>query len=335
MIALVKRDAADTDLALIDVPPAAVPVGHVRVAVAASGVCGTDLHIRDGSYNSFPPVVLGHEVSGVVVELGDGVDSAWLDAAVAAETFFSVDGTCDRCREGRPNLCANRRSIGSGAGGGFTASLVVPAINLHRLPASLETVYGALCEPLACVCQSLLDPARVQPGDRVVVTGPGPVGLLAAQVARVMGGTVTVLGTARDTARLDAAAALGIGIGYVEDLNLTPRFDVAVECSGAGPAMAMNFELLRPGGRYVQMGQTDTSVSLRFALVSFKELEISGGFASTPRSWNRALELLETEAVDVRSLVTEIAPLSEWERVFSATANSEGLKYLLRPESGA
>ena len=120
--------------------------------------------------------------------------AAWLGERVVSETYFSTCGACRSCREGRINLCLERRSIGSYVDGAFAPSVVVPARNLHRAPAALSSHAAALTEPLACVCQSLLDPPVVSAGDSVLVIGPGAVGLIAAQVARALGAEVEVLG---------------------------------------------------------------------------------------------------------------------------------------------
>ena len=145
---------------------------------------------------------MGHEVSGIVAEVGQGVTDEWLGARVVSETYFSTCGVCEWCRDGRTNLCPERRSIGSFVDGAFAATVVVPARNLHRVPDGVDEHAAALCEPLACVCHCLCDPPAVTAGDDVLVTGPGPVGLLAAQVARALGGRVLVTGLARDEVRL-------------------------------------------------------------------------------------------------------------------------------------
>src|SRR5437899_4065264 len=152
---------------------------------------------------------MGHEAGGIVSELGSGVGAEWLGARVVCETYSSTCGTCEWCRDGRANLCPRRRSIGSAVDGGFAAQVVVPSRNLHRVPEWLDEHAATLVEPLACVCHCLCDPAAVFPGDEVLVTGPGPVGLLSAQVARALGGRVLVSGLRRDGVRRAVADGLG------------------------------------------------------------------------------------------------------------------------------
>ncbi len=117
-------------------------------------------------------------------------------ARVVTETYFSTCGECDHCRAGRINLCLQRRSIGTHVDGGFAPRLHVPLRNLHRIPDWLDGPAASLIEPLACVCHSLLDPVRIGGGEDVLVTGPGPIGLVAAQAARASGGRVHVRGVA-------------------------------------------------------------------------------------------------------------------------------------------
>src|SRR5215212_1702903 len=209
MLGVAKLAAGPGHIDLVQREPADVPTGCVRLAVRAAGICGTDLHIEAGEYPSVPPVTMGHEVCGAVVETGAGVDAAWDGARVVSETYFSTCGRCRHCRAGRPNLCPDRRSIGTHVDGAFAESVVVPAHGLHRVPEALADAAAALCEPLACVCQSLLDPPAIVPGDRVLVVGPGAIGLLAAQVAAAGGAEVEVRGTAQDGPRLSLARDLG------------------------------------------------------------------------------------------------------------------------------
>jgi L-iditol 2-dehydrogenase len=298
--------------------------------VVGAGICGTDLHIADGEYQTVTPVTMGHEVSGVVVEVGDGVEGSWLGARVASETYFSTCGRCAHCLAGRINLCLERQSIGTHVDGAFAPRMVVPVTNLHRLPDWLDGHVAALCEPLACVCHSVLEPEPVvRAGDDVLVTGPGPVGLLAAQVARAAGGNVHVRGAPRDDRRLGAARELAFETSTTEE-GLVDA-DVVIECSGSEAGMAAGLGAARRGGRYVQIGLAGKPVALPFDLVCFHELTISSGFASTPTSWEKALELVTDRRVELERLLTGVVPLEDWERAFAATRAAEGIKFVLNP----
>jgi L-iditol 2-dehydrogenase len=303
--------------------------GEVAVDVRAAGVCGTDLHIWLGEYPSVPPVTMGHEVCGIVSAVGSGVDDGWLGARVAVETFFSTCGECAYCRAGKLSVCEQRRSIGTHVDGGFAPRLVLPARNLHRVPDALPDEAASLSEPLACVCNSLLDPSRVQVGDDVLVIGPGAIGLIAAQVARASGGRVTVRGAERDRARLSLAASLGFDTSVVG--SDPPAADVVIECSGAGPGIADALQAARRRGRVVQMGLRGGDVTIPYDLICFHELTVSAGFASNPLSWRRAMALLDAEAVSLAPLVTEVVPLADWRRAFDASRAGEGVKYVLDP----
>ena len=329
MIGLAKLEPGPGHVALAERPEPVAEPGTVILEVVAAGICGTDLHIEDGEYASRPPVTMGHEVSGVVRELGEAVDGGWLGARVVTETYFSTCGRCEYCADGRKNLCPERRSIGSFVDGGFAARLVVPAENLHRLPDWLDARPAAMTEPLACCCQSL-PMGTVHQGDRVLVVGPGPVGLLAAQVAQAQGGTVHVRGTPRDEARLAVARELGLGTSTTADASLGD-FDLVVECSGHEAGMTSALEAARRGARYVQIGLAGKPVTIPFDLVCFKELTVTSGNASTPASWHRALELIESRAVRLEPLLSEAVPLAEWERAFAATRRGAGIKYVLVP----
>jgi L-iditol 2-dehydrogenase len=327
---LTKLAPGAGNAALSDRPePTAMP-GHVVLDVVAGGICGTDIHIYDGEFATLPPVTMGHEVSGVVAQLGEGVDAGWRGARVVTETYFSTCGHCRFCLAGRINLCLERRSIGSFVDGGFAPRLHVPARNLHRIPDWLDGRVAALAEPLACCCQSLLNPERVVPGDSVLVVGPGPMGLLAAQVAHAAGGDVHVRGTPSDAERLEVATRLGFTTSTTED-GSAGDFDVVVECSGHEAGMTFALESARRGGRYVQIGLAGKPVSIPFDLVCFGELTVTSGNASTPPSWERALQLIGDRQVELEPLFSVAVPLTEWEQAFAATRGGAGIKYVLVP----
>jgi L-iditol 2-dehydrogenase len=301
--------------------------GEVLIEVHGAGICGTDLHIAAGEFFSRPPVTMGHEVSGVVSEVGDNVAHSWLGASVVSETYYSTCGHCAWCREGQINLCPERRSIGSFVDGAFARQLLVPATNLHRIPEWLDEHAAVLIEPLACVCHCLCDPARVTVGDRVLVTGPGPVGLLAAQVARAFGGDVLLVGLPQDESRLAVAHSLGFATAHVPE----PGAHVVIECSGAAGGAATCFEAAARGARYVQVGVFGKDVSVPLDNLFRKELVMTSGFASTPRSWRRAMSLVEARLIALEPLVSGVVPLAEWQGVFADLRCGRGMKIVFDP----
>jgi L-iditol 2-dehydrogenase len=338
--ALRKLTIESDSLALVDVPEPHAGDAQARIAVTGAGICGTDLHILHGDYSSRPPVTLGHEVAGRVDEVGAGVDSSWLGALVGTETAFSTCGLCRWCRTGRPMLCAQRLSVGSGVDGGFASHVVVPARLLHRLPQDLDDHAAALAEPLACACNALLDPDAVQPGDRVVVFGAGAVGLLAAQVAAATGGVVTVLGAPGDEERLAIAASLGFETGVSSDPALEEELDrrtrdrsvdVVIEAAGAGPAVHRGLRLVRSGGRYVQMGLLGGDVTVPFGEIVVREIAVRGSFGTSPGSWLRLELLLASGAMKLEPLITSVLPLSGADEAMARFRERQGIKTIFDP----
>ncbi|MBL8147535.1 MAG: zinc-binding dehydrogenase [Anaerolineae bacterium] len=327
---------------LRDIPEPHAGPGQVRIKVAAAGICGTDLHIYKDEFKSWPPVVLGHEVAGVVDETGPGVESILLGQRVTTETYFSTCGECRYCRCGRANLCLNRRSIGSAVNGGFTNYVVVPFRNLHALPDSIDDRAGALTEPLACVVHATLTTPTVAPGDVAVIAGPGAIGLLTLQVVKAAGATAIVLGADGDEQRLALAQHLGAdhifnvrqGDPAALVADVTPEglgADVVYECSGAGPAAQQLLTLARRGARYVQIGLFGKPVAWDLDQVCFRELLVTGSNASVPAAWNRALQLLESGLVQTAPLITAAYPVTDWQQAFDGFEQKTAIKTLLIP----
>ena len=179
------------------------------------------------------------------------------------------------------------------------------------------------------MCQCLLDPSAVQVGDGVLVVGPGPVGLLAAPVARALGGDPVVVGLETDAPRLEVARQLGFRTEHAG--APLGDFDVVLECSGSAGGAAACLESAARGGRYVQIGVFGRTVTVPLDRIFQKELVVSSGFASTPRSWRRAMKLIEDRRVELAPLVSSVAPLSAWEEVFADLRAGRGVKVVFDP----
>jgi L-iditol 2-dehydrogenase len=330
MIAIVKKRLGEGGVEISSWPIPVTRAGDVLVEVHAAGVCGTDLHLLADGYPSRPPVVMGHEVAGVVVQVGEGADADLLGARVACETHHQLCD-CVHCQEGRRNLCDNKISMGSFVDGGFAQYVRVPAHLVHRVPEHISLSEAAMSEPLACVAHLLLDPPVISAGDRVLVTGPGPMGLLSAQVARACGALVTVSGLAADAPRLDVARLLGF---QATDGPVETGFDVVLECSGSAGGARVALEAARKAGRYVSVGIHSRDITVPLDLLLYKELTVTSGFAATAQSWRRAMRLLDDRLVDLAPLISSVEPLSRWGHVIEQLRAGEGMKILFDPQMG-
>jgi L-iditol 2-dehydrogenase len=333
MLGVTKFAVGDGYVDLREWPDPVAGPGQAVLEVIGAGVCGTDLHIWHGEYATTPPVVVGHEVAGRVIAVGPDVPGELIGQRAATESYTSC-GACRQCRSGHPNLCSSRRSIGTHVNGGFAERIVLPAAGLHVLPESVSDHVAGLCEPLACVCHALLESRAVQPGDGVLVVGPGAIGLLAALVARTAGGEVRICGLEKDTARLALARQLGIEAFVVGDV-VSLESDVVVECSGSADGVTYALQQARKGGHVVQLGLSGKPMTVPFDAICLRELRVTSGFAATPLSWLNAMRLLETGKVDMSPLVTMAFGLGAWETVFQRSAEASGVKFVFDPRLAA
>jgi L-iditol 2-dehydrogenase len=343
MKALYKFAPGPGNLALREAARPSPEAGQVVIRVQAAGICGSDLHIRawDTRVTMRPPVIIGHEFSGVIDELGPGVEGWQVGDRVTAEPSYSVCGRCLWCRSGSYNLCPERRVLGFWADGAFAEYTRVPADRLHRLPVTVSYQEGALVEPLACCAHAVLELTGGMVGDLAVVIGPGTIGLLAMQVAKAAGARVIVLGTRVDGARLEVARELGashvVNVDESDPRELVMALsggvgaDVVIECSGAPAAVDVGLDLVRRQGRYTQIGLSGRPVTADLEKIAYKELRIAGSFAQKWTAWVQALALLERGEVHLQPLITDVLPLAEWDKAFAMLARKEGLKIVLEP----
>jgi L-iditol 2-dehydrogenase len=344
MKGLVKYAKGNGNMAVREVDEPKPGAGQIKVEIKAAGICGSDLHIFHDDIAGIPinpPVITGHEFCGVVADVGTGVTEWKVGDRVTSETAFSFCGSCLHCRTGRYNLCNNRRTLGYWYNGVFTKFTIVPKERVHRLPDHVDYIAGALCEPLACVTHAVLDLTSITTGDVVLVIGPGSIGLLALQVAKSQGAVVVVSGTDVDDQRLSLARKLGAD--YAVDVtrenisDVVNRFskdrgaDVVLECSGAPRAANDGLVLARKGGQYTQIGLFGKPIQIDFEKICFRELKVTGSLGSTWVSWEKAIQLLAAGTVNTRDLVSDIMPITEWEKAFAKFESKEGMKLVLTP----
>ncbi len=342
MKGLVKSKIGSGFLGIEDVAIPEPGNNEVRIKVKYCGICGTDLHIwKDNSYPTRPPVVIGHELSGIIDKTGSDALKYEIGDRVVSETYYYTCGNCYYCRTGYSNLCKDRLSIGSGVNGAFTEYVVVPEKNIHKIPDNISLKEASLCEPLACCVQAVYEFAKVLPEDWVVVTGPGTIGLLCLEILNTIGCNIIMFGTDKDTERLTLAKTLGADYTFsVTSDNIEDRIfditkgrgvDFAFECSGAAHAIDLCIRLLNKGTTLVQVGLSGKPVLMDANSITLKELTYQGTFAQKWKWWDKALDLMSAAKLNLEPLITDVLSLDDWEIGFNKSINNEGFKVILKP----
>jgi threonine dehydrogenase-like Zn-dependent dehydrogenase len=327
--------------AVRQVPEPVPGPGEVLVEVAAAGICGSDLEVLDGrrpaAYVDYP-VVPGHEWAGRVVTAGPGVDGVAPGDPVVAEGLRAC-GVCDRCAEGRTNICtAAYAETGFTHPGALAERLVVPAGLLHRLPADRPVEWAALLEPAACVASGLLEAGVPLPGSRVAVVGDGPLGLLALLLLGTTSPAELVLVGARP-----ARLAFGPRCGATQVVaaadraalaDLAGQLDAVVEASNAPAGAATALSMLRRGGSAVLLGISGAGQPVIDPdTVTLNQLRLQGGFAASRNAWRWVVGLYTDGILDPAPLVTHHFPLEEVDGAFAALSTADGgaVKILIHP----
>jgi threonine dehydrogenase-like Zn-dependent dehydrogenase len=286
----------------------------VVVDVERVGVCGTDVEFFTGEMaylhqgHAAYPMRLGHEWAGVVTEVGAGVDRSWLGRRVMGDTMLG-DGVCRRCQRGHQHVCENREEVGirGGRPGALAEKLAVPAGSLHPLPESVDPVLGALVEPGGNALRAA-QAAAVTPGDRVLVLGPGTIGLLVAMFLRASGASVHLLGSTPSS--LEFARGLGFSdVWREEDLPSLP-FDAVVDASNAAYLPAKALELVEPAGRLVYIGLAGTPSLIDTRILALKDVTAVGVLSASP-GLDATIAAYAAGAVDPRPLVAATVGLDE------------------------
>ena len=286
-------------------PPVAVP-GEVVVDVERVGVCGTDVEFFTGEMayldqgHAAYPMRLGHEWAGRVSAIGSGVDEGWLGQRVMGDTMLG-DGSCRRCRRGHQHVCAGRQEVGirGGRDGALAEQLAVPARSLHALPDSVDETLGALVEPGGNAWRAA-DATLAGAGDRVLVLGPGTIGLLTALFLRAAGAEVHLLGNT--CASLAFARELGFTHAWQADELPDVSFDAVVDAANSAELPARALDLVEPAGRLVYIGLAGRPSHIDTRVLALKDVTAVGILSGSP-GLPAAITAYADGAVDPRPLV--------------------------------
>ncbi|GMG68174.1 zinc-binding dehydrogenase [Tetragenococcus halophilus] len=340
MRALMKLEKGFNNMKVVEIDEPEVKDDLVKVKVKYCGICGSDLHAYQGTYPStIPPVVLGHEFAGEVVDIGTKVKNINIGDRVTSETTFATCNNCEQCKTKDYNLCSNRKGIGTQVNGAMATYVLSREESIHVLGENVSYLSAALSEPLSCGVHASLEKVEVQKGDTVCVFGPGTIGILLAMVAKSKGARVIVAGVTKDEKRLELVKKLGlISVDQqkedlkeiIDEHTQEKGVDFSFECSGVVKALNTALVITKKRGTIVQMGvfakdfnEIDTQSILQ------KEINYIGSRSQKPSSWEKTMELLSDQVISPEQIVTSIISLENWKDGFENSIAANDIKVVI------
>lgn len=325
--------------------PRVIGPKDVIIQVMAAGVCGSDLHMYHNS-QGFPvnrPVTLGHEYSGIVVETGSEVTMFRPGDRVVSETPAYVCDSCVYCRTGLYNLCPDRRGYGVLEDGAMAEYLRSREAICHRIPDNVTFEAAAMTEPACVAYNAVAYHSHIRPGDEIVVFGPGPIGLMAVQVAKLYSpGRITVVGTGKDKGRLEVARRFGADLILVaEDTDVVAeirRFgdglgpDLVLDAVGISVTLKQSVDLVRPGGQITKIGWGPAPVGFSLDPLIQKAARLQGSFSHNWPMWEKVLLLMAKGELDPLPM-TKSYPIDDWKKAFDEMDSLAHAKSIVLPHS--
>ena len=358
MKALLKYAPGHGHVGVREVPTPEPRAGELLIRVKYCGICGTDLHIYADEFPNDPPVVMGHEYCGTVVQVGDDVGAGWSAGPgwtagdrVVGELHTGACGVCALCRAGKPHICPHKLALGSRYNGAFAEYLALPAWLAHPVPENVSWEVAGVTEPFAIATHCLVERGALESGapgrvGNVLITGSATMGLMSTIWASRLGAEqIIVSGTDLD---VDVRFPLARALGATQTVNVLHEdlaqvvsertggqgVDAWIECSGSGAAIAGGLDLVKKTGKVVLIGLVGPeTIPVPWNTLLYKELDLVGCFSSPPSSWERALAVEAEEAAKLRQLVTHILPLAKWEQGFQMMQSGEAVKILVDMEA--
>lgn len=333
---LAANYVGDRTITIDEREPEAPRAGEVRISVAYVGICGTDLHVFHGDMDArvTKPATIGHEMSGTIEALGPDVEG-WAVGDAVTVMPLAWDGTCPACLAGNEHICQNLDFIGIDSPGALQQSWNVPASTLVRLPEGVSLRDAALVEPVAVAVHDVRR-SELAPGDKAVVIGAGPIGVLIATVATAFGAEVVIAEI--DPNRRAAAEEMGLRtldpssvdqVAWVEEWTGGAGADVVFEVSGSGAAVLGATSLAKVRGTLVVVAIHSQPRPIDLHRVFWRELRILGARVYQRRDFERAVELVAGGDIPADRLITRVVPLAETASAFETLEAGQAMKILV------
>ena len=310
----------------------------VLLEVVNVGVCGSDLHqwTADHSWHVNYPVVLGHEFGGHLVEIGKAV-TGWKEGdRVVSETAAVIDPDNPMSRQGLYNLDPTRKGFGYGVDGEMTRFVRVPARCLHHVPDQLAFDQACLTEPCCVAFNAVVENTRLKPGDRVIVLGPGTIGILCGVMAKLCGADVAIVGLESDQYRLSVAKLYGCET-IIGDASVWAKqrdglgADCVIDAAGVSDSLKIAMQLVRPNGQITKVGWGPQPFGFSLDPIVQKNVTLQGSFSHNWPVWEHVIALLASGQLDVKPIIGGIWPITEWHEAFEKMYKREVVKSVLRP----
>jgi len=338
MRALVKSKS-ERGIWMEDIDRPAVGHNDVLIRVRRSAICGTDIHIYqwdEWAAKTIPvPLAIGHEFTGEIAEIGSEVVGFEIGDRVSAEGHITC-GVCRNCRAGRRHLCMNTRGVGVNRPGAFADYVAVPAFNVFKLPDAITEEIAAILDPLGNAVHTALSFDLV--GEDVLITGAGPIGIMAVAVAKYAGARHVVITDVNDyrlslADRLGATRTLNVKRDSITDtmreLGMTEGFDVGMEMSGNPQAFRDLLKAMHHGGKVALLGIPPAETAIDWNEVIFKGLVLKGIYGREMfETWYKMASMLQS-GLDVSPVITHRFPAADYEEAFKLMASGESGKVLL------
>ena len=310
----------------------------VLLEVMNVGVCGSDLHqwTSDHSWTVNYPVVLGHEFGGIIAELGSRVSGWKAGDRVVSETAAIINPASPLSRTGLYNLDPDRKGFGYGVNGAMTKYVKVPARCLHHVPDELPFEQACLTEPCCVAYNAVVNNSHIKPGDRVIVLGPGTIGILCAAMAKLCGAEVAIVGLESDLHRLNIAKQYGC-IPIVGDATEWAMSkdglgaDFIIDAAGASITLKIAMQLVRPNGHITKVGWGPQPLGFSLDPLVQKNVTLKGSFSHNWPIWEKVIGLLASGALDVKPIIGGVWPIEQWHEAFEKMHKGEIVKSVLKP----
>ena len=340
MKALVKTKPGKGNIELMDMPKPVPKENEVLIKVKSCGICGTDLKIQDGDFFADTPVIIGHEFSGIVEEVGENVTCTQPGDRVACEQHSKACGKCKFCLSGRRHLCPHKRSPGYLSHGAFAEYICIEESLVHMIPDNMSFNEAAVLEPMAIAAHALFEKIGIGGGLNAVILGCGPIALLTLQILKACGtANVYITGIDADEGYRFKKA---IEYGASETINVMKTdavarikeltdggADLVIDLSGAPSAIRQGIDMLCKDGKFCAIGLPHTSVEIDWAATVLKAINVFFSYSSGFATWEKCIALISSGEVRLKDFTKDIYALEDWQAAFDKARSGGAMKVIV------